>query len=87
MSHVTRHLPDIDKLFSEVKIISLTPESPGAEPEGAILLVRADGDPEESPDYKYYFAESSKDREIKAALEKCLELKIGPWRVFGLTCH
>jgi hypothetical protein len=32
---------EFDKLFSEVEVISLKPELPGAEPEGAILLVRA----------------------------------------------
>jgi hypothetical protein len=59
-------MAEFDKLFSEVKVISLKPELPGAEPEGAILLVRVDGDPEESLDYNYYFAESSIDRKIEA---------------------
>ena len=80
-------LAEFDKLFSEVEVISLKAELPGAKPEGAILLVRADGDPEESPDYKYYFAESGIDKKIKAALEQCLGLNIGPWRAFGLTYH
>jgi hypothetical protein len=46
-----------DEVFSDVEVVSLKPESPGKEPEAAVVLVRVDGDPVEHPDRAHYFEE------------------------------
>jgi hypothetical protein len=71
--------PEFDKAFITVDVISL--QRPNEEPEGAIHLVRVEGDPLVSPKHKHYLAETNGDRKIKEALEGCLGLKIGPWYV------
>jgi hypothetical protein len=72
-----------DVLFDSVEIISLEPKLPDGDPEGAILLVRAYGDPLKDPVHEHHLQERDIDRRIKAALEECIDLKIGPWRTFG----
>jgi hypothetical protein len=70
-----------DKVFCSVDVISL--QHPNAKPEGAIHLVRADGDPYLDPDHKHYFIESNEDsdRMVKAALGNCLGFDLGGWFV------
>jgi hypothetical protein len=57
----------------------LKPESPGKEPEADLVLVRVDGDPMVRPDY---FVEKDGDRRVKAVMESCLGLKIGPFETW-----
>jgi hypothetical protein len=50
-SEAREKFANFDALFSSIEIISLEREPPGAEPEGAILLVRSHGDPEENREH------------------------------------
>jgi len=67
-----------DQMFTDVRVFSLPRESPDQEVEGAIILVRVDRDPSKRPEMKHYFVERDDDRLIKAVLEDCLGMKIGP---------
>jgi len=55
------------------------------EPEAALLLVRARGDPTVEPGYDHYFGEKDGDKRVKAALESCLGhgLKLGPFKAYS----
>jgi hypothetical protein len=74
-----RLLPfDFDTIFTQVEVISL--QRPNDVPEGAIYLVRSEGDPEKKDCNESHFVETTGDRWVKEALEASLGLKI-EWSV------
>jgi hypothetical protein len=61
------------EVFRDVRVITLKSGEP------ALFLIRADGDPTAHPNLAHYFAENAGDQRVKAVLEQCLGLKIGPF--------